>query len=203
MSLATYADLQTSIGDWINRPNLSSVYADLIRLAEAHFDRTLKTREMEVTTTPSISSGSRAIETDYLATISLRVDGDPRRDEVTYVSPDEYDQFRDCTGGPTHYTIVGDTMLFWPQPSEATSLSFRYRQQIPRLSDSNTSNWLLSKYPDAYLWGSLAEASDYIADERRLQRYISRRDAALEMINKVDREKINARRRVRPSSAVA
>jgi len=36
------------------------------------------------------------------------------------------------------------------------------------LSDSNTSNWLLSLSPDIYLYGALLQATPYLRDDERL-----------------------------------
>lgn len=44
-----------------------------------------------------------------------------------------------------------------------------YYEQIPALSDSNTSNWLLDAAPDAYLYGSLLQAAPYLAEDERIQ----------------------------------
>ena len=203
MSLADFDALKLSIVDWINRPNLTVVTEDLIRLAEAHFDRELECREMEATVSYSVSSDTQALPADYLAHLSLNVTGDPRAGVIDYTAPDQLDAKRPQTGSPCLFTIVGDDMLFWPAPAEATAIKMRYRQRVPALGSGNATNWLLTKYPDAYLFGALAEASDYVADERKLAKYMARRDQAIAMINKVDKKKITQRRRVRPSGAVA
>jgi hypothetical protein len=43
-----------------------------------------------------------------------------------------------------------------------------YYAQIPALSDSNTTNWMLTKNPDIYLYGALLEASPYIMNDTRI-----------------------------------
>ena len=48
MALTTYAELKTSIGDWLNRADLTAVIPDFISLAEAQIERTLRTRQMIV-----------------------------------------------------------------------------------------------------------------------------------------------------------
>lgn len=203
MSLANFDALKASIVDWINRPNLGGVVDDLILLSEAHFDRELYCREMESTVSYTVSTGSQVLPADYLAHVSLNVVGDPRARAIDFIAPDQFDDRRPEIGSPCLFTIVGNDMLFWPVPAEPITIKMRYRQRLPALAAGNQTNWLLDKYPDAYLFGALAEASDYVADERKLTRYVARRDQAVAMINRVDKKKITQRRRVKPSGAVA
>ena len=44
-------------------------------------------------------------------------------------------------------------------------VNLSYYQAIPGLSTDNTSNWLLTSYPDAYLYGVLAVAYNYLRDD--------------------------------------
>ena len=46
MPIATYTDLQSSVADWLNRSDLSAVIPTFIQLAEAKFNRELRTRDM-------------------------------------------------------------------------------------------------------------------------------------------------------------
>lgn len=207
MSITDYAGLKSSIVDWVNRPNLDIVTGDLIQLAEAELNRELTTRQMDATVTFSLQAGSQALPADFLAHISLTEPDSRAGREIVFVAEDYFDGLEDeDRGGPRVFTIVGDDLLFKPSfesADEPVDVKLRYRQALPALSDTNPSNWLLSKFPDAYLFAALAEASDYIADEARLGRYIARRDRAVQMINQLDINKITGRRRVRPSSAVA
>ena len=42
---------------------------------------------------------------------------------------------------------------------------------IPDLSDSNTTNEILTRHPDAYLYGALASASVYLMDDQKTTVY--------------------------------
>ncbi len=48
MALTTYNELKTSVGDWLNRTDLTTVIPDFIALAEAQIERQLRTRQMIV-----------------------------------------------------------------------------------------------------------------------------------------------------------
>ena len=51
------------------------------------------------------------------------------------------------------------------------------------LPDSNTSNTVLTRYPDAYLYGSLAAAYRYLLDEARSTFYDGLATQIIEKIN--------------------
>jgi hypothetical protein len=39
---------------------------------------------------------------------------------------------------------------------------------LAKLSDANTSNWLLERHPDVYLYGALLQAAPYLRDDERV-----------------------------------
>lgn len=53
------------------------------------------------------------------------------------------------------------------------TLSILYWRRIPDLSDTNTTNWLLDKYPDVYRYASLAAAEGYLKNDPRLPLWAS------------------------------
>ena len=48
---------------------------------------------------------------------------------------------------------------------------------------SNTSNWLLVKAPDLYLYGSLVHASPYLLDDQRLGMFASMYNSRLDSLS--------------------
>ncbi len=59
-----------------------------------------------------------------------------------------------------------------------------YYKRISALSDSNTSNWLLEYFPDAYLYGSLVHSAPYLKDDARLQLWAALYEQAIASINR-------------------
>jgi hypothetical protein len=57
-----------------------------------------------------------------------------------------------------------------------------YLAKIPALSDSNTSNWLLSEAPDVYLYGSLVHSAPYLQEDDRLGVWAQLYGAAVERV---------------------
>ena len=53
-----------------------------------------------------------------------------------------------------------------------------YFKYFTALSDSNTTNDMLTYHPDAYLYGALVEAEPYLYNDKRLQTWSSLYDRA-------------------------
>jgi len=74
-----------------------------------------------------------------------------------------------ATGQPVNYAIrSGSTIVLGPSPQESYDLVLNYYQKIPVLSDSNTTNWLLTAHPDLYLYGALVQAEAFMIDDNRV-----------------------------------
>ena len=55
------------------------------------------------------------------------------------------------------------------QPDSATTLQINYYKKLTALSDTNTTNDILTNYPELYLYASLAESSPFLMQDERLQ----------------------------------
>jgi hypothetical protein len=163
MSITTYTELQTAIGNWLDRSDLSSRIPEFISLFEAKVNRRLRVRQQMASTTLSPSNGSATLPTDYLEWKRVTWNGATKR-VLAYVDPQQFDGIDpdSPSGDPQRFTIEGSTLKI--MPIDTTSLTFLYAQQVPVLSGINTTNWLLTAFPDAYLYGSLAEASSFTED---------------------------------------
>ena len=72
MALATYANLKTSIANWLNRSDLTTEIADdFIKLAEADFNSKLRVRKMITQSSFTIDSETEAVPTGFLSTSAL------------------------------------------------------------------------------------------------------------------------------------
>ena len=60
-----------------------------------------------------------------------------------------------ATYEPRYYAITAGEIEVFPVPDGTYSTELYYYAKIDALSDSNTSNWLLEYFPDAYLYGAL------------------------------------------------
>jgi hypothetical protein len=173
------------MSDWIARSDVTdAVLSDCVVMFEAVANRQLRVRQMEASSTLTPASGEATLPTDYLMWRSVTWEGSPTQ-QLEYVEPRWMRAAYNSTDAdtPTVFTIEGTT--FSLRPTSTTSVTFRYWQKIPALSDSNTTNWLLTAHPDVYLHGCLYEVYKYLRDSDGAVAYIQLRDAGFEEIKKL------------------
>jgi len=172
MALGTFAQLKTSIADWLNRSDLTSVIPDFITLAEAEFNRTVRVRQMIVRANATLDSEYTQLPSDFLEmeNLVLLLTTPTKLEFLSDEQSDDYfTRYFSAAGTPRYYTIVGDTFKVVPSPAtDTTEVQMTYYGKIAALSDSNTTNWLLTKHPDLYLYGSLLQAAPYLQDDARI-----------------------------------
>lgn len=167
MSLDTYANLKTELAAWAGRSDLTSYLDSYIDMFEAWCNRNLRVRQMEGEAT-SVASEYMDLPNDFVELRDIQWQGSPRR-QLSYVTP-EYADLYDSSGAagtPRYYTIVGNQIRLVPAPDATTTIRISYWQKVPALSGSNTTNWLLTAFPDAYLYGCLLHARMFVSDEGR------------------------------------
>jgi hypothetical protein len=177
MTFSTYSDLQSQIGNWLARGDLTTNIPDFITLFEASISRKLfKVRQQETIASLTPSNGTVALPADYLSARRLTWTGSPRI-ELEYVHP-SYLQIAYPTSPadiPRLYTIEGVNILI--RPVNSTALEFLYNQKTPAISSQL--NWLYTNYPDAYLFGALLEAYGFLKDPENMALYKARLEDVL------------------------
>jgi hypothetical protein len=171
MALDTYSGLKTTIADYLNRDDLTSIIPSFITLAEAKFNRKLRVRQMVKRATATIDTQYFAFPSDFLQAKELQLNTNPIT-YLQYVTQNQGDYGSQnvylSAGKPAYYTIIGSQIEVIPTPDTGYTGELTYYGKITALSDSNTSNWLLAYAPDLYLYGALLEATPYLKDDERL-----------------------------------
>lgn len=202
MALSSYSDLKSSIQSWMfDRTDLVSVVDDFIDLCEGELNRVLRTRQQLTTTTLTLDADSRAaLPTDYLEHRRVTTVASPIR-TLDLVTPSyRDDMFQGQSGTPQVFTIDGSGVLV--APASATSqVTLEYFATIPALSDSTTTNWLLTKFPNAYLYGCLKHACIFIGDVPRTQQMGAMFASEIDAIKQDDNKAMWARAHARPAGA--
>jgi len=172
MAFTDYASFQAAIANWLNRADLSAAIPDFIRQAEATCNKVLRTRYMIAETTVSIGSGADrvALPADLIDVLYV-VNNAAAAETLVKQVPDwmaRQQRLRLKTAGtPLYYSVIGGNLLVCPVPAAGKVYKLSYYQEIPALSDGNTSNWLLAHHPDIYLYTALMHAAPYMADDAR------------------------------------
>lgn len=159
--MTNYSDLLASVAMWIHRTDLTSQMPDFIALAEAEFNRRLRVRDME-TAIPSTAlvSGEYTLPADFEAMKYLKADTSPP--QTLLLTTQEYLADKpDQAGTPLYFAISGIKAICWPTSGNIKGV---YYAKIPALTSLNTTNWLMTKHPDLYLFAVLEQAAIYTRD---------------------------------------
>lgn len=186
MSISTYSELKTAITAWTHRVDLTGVLDDFIDLTEARLSRDLLVSQQEARATTTASTEYLALPTDCLAIRNIQLNTSPVR-ELVYVTPMEMDRLADNGSVVSRYTIVGDEIQL--NATSSDSLEIAYYAKVPPLSDSNTTNWLLTTYPDVYLYGCLAEAYKYANDDPQATKYNALYQESAQNVIRMDKKR--------------
>lgn len=185
MTLSNYSELQTAVADFLDRDDLTSIVPSFIALAEANISRDLRHWRMVTKTTLTVDAQYEDLPSDWLETIRLTLDSSSGR-KVELGSLAEIMENRergaDSTGTPQLYAHVGSQMEFWPTPDGSYSAEMLYYAKVPDLA-TNTTNWLLTYAPDAYLYGALVHSAPYLQEDARVQAWAALYVAAVSKLN--------------------
>jgi hypothetical protein len=171
--IANYADLQAALTDLLNRPDLVNQPATWIQLAEAQMSRTIRSRWMlSRSQTFSITGEYVSMPTDYVGVKSFAVTSQTPYVPLTFQTPERMDDmawsrstYNAC---PTDFTVLGSEFRFSPVPDQTYTAQLTYYQRIPALA-TNSTNWLLTNHPDAYLYGAALQSVPYLSDDDRVE----------------------------------
>jgi len=189
MALSTYAELRTSIGDWLNRSDLSATIPDFISLAEAQIERTLRTRQMIVRANASFDQQYGALPADFLEAKSLKLTNTNPPTPLQFMTIDALDQQSStytASGKPKFFGVVGNQLRIQPTPDGTYTTELTYFAKLTKLSNSVTTNWLLASSPDIYLYGALLQAAPYLQDDARIQTWATLYERALNDLRTAD-----------------
>lgn len=206
MALSTYAGLQASIASWLNRDDLTDQIPDFISLFEADFDADVRTalhRRRICRSSATVENEYETLPTNYLSIQSVVIDGDPVW-RLEYVTPEELanrkqtqDAWRtaveadwttaagDGTCPPKYFSIVGTEIRFFPVPEDSFDALMTVYERLDAIEGADT-NWLLEIYPQAYLYGSLLQASVFLTGDPRLATWQQMYDLTIQKIQTSD-----------------
>lgn len=193
MALSTYTELKSTIANWLNRSDLTSVIAeDFIVLAEADFNSKLRISQMHSQTTITIDSETESTPTGFLQARDFYILRNTNKHPMSYLSPAQMDSIKgtSMSGIPVAYTILGSTFRFAPRPADSYSGILNFYKKFDALSATNTSNYILTDHPAIYLYGSLFHASNFLGgiDPNQSQQWSQMYQTALERAELNDRE---------------
>lgn len=172
MSITSYSELKTAIARFMHREGLTDLIPDFIALAESEMNRFLRGFRLESTVSLSITSGddSVALPSRIREVKSVFLTGANER-ELTKMSMAQLNNlYRNAEAGiPAHYALEGSSLKLRPTPSADGTLEVQVIRAVAPLSDIDTTNAILTNYPDIYLYGALKHGYLYLRNTQRAQ----------------------------------
>ena len=172
MAISTYAELKTAIASWLDRDDLTDVIPDFIALTETRHRRDFKIRRMETRVTANTIADTEyyTLPDGYVAMRNIQLNTNPLT-SLEYLTPEQMDRVRagSTKGKPKAYSIIGNDFQLRPVPDGVYEIEMLYYKYFTALSDSNTTNDMLTYHPDLYLYGALVEAEPYLQNDKRIQ----------------------------------
>jgi hypothetical protein len=167
-----YAGLQAAIGDYLNRGDLYGSIPTFIALAEAQLLRRLTKAGVQgavARATTTIQDEYELCPTDYTGYLSHTIyDPDDQRwkpleaGTTTGIATIKSDGRAAEPHMPDRFAVVGNSFWYSPTPDQQYTVDLIYWAAFPPLDGTHPTNWILSAYPDVYLYGALSHAVPYL-----------------------------------------
>lgn len=171
MTITNFGTLKTAIADTLNRDDLTSVIPQFVSLAQAQFNRKIRSHRQITRGSLTIDAQFEALPTDWLETIRITMDANPIR-VLTQISMDDLTRYRtaidNTTDAPVYFAHNGTDIELFPTPSTSYTGEITYYAKVTALSADADTNWLLTNNPDVYLYGSLVHTAPYLKDDARI-----------------------------------
>jgi len=184
MAISTYAELQTSISDWLVRDDLAAVVPTFISLAEAAMARDLRHWKQEKRVTTNVDEQYENLPSDFIEPINITLTDGGQLYSISAAEMQARKEKTQVASKPMYIRITADQIEFYPKPDTAYGATLQYYARLEPLSDAAPSNWVLLEYPDVYLYGALVHAAPYLDEDQRTGTWAALYQASVDALNR-------------------
>ena len=187
MAITNYTNLQSTIADYLNRSDLTSIIPVFVQLAEAQMNRDIRHYEMEARSTGVQDAGDEYMQvpSTWLENIRAHVQGGgttPLNLISRAAMADKRAGVLDTSGRPEYYCMADGQFQLFPTPDDQYTIELLFYEKIPDLA-SNSTNWVIEEAPDVYLYGSLIHSAPYLQEDERAMVWAQMYAAAVQRLN--------------------
>lgn len=202
MSIASFSELKTAITNWTHRSDLSSYAADFITLADnrIHYgskdpempSQPMRVKGMEQRESSTVASdGTITLPTGYLETRRLTLTVNGKNKELKYRSPAQNAPWETETGEANFFT-ENNGKIYIGGTGGGSGYVHDYYKKIDTLSDSTTTNWLITNHPSVYLQACLLEAWLFVGNMGKAQAAYRSFAGLINALNAADKAAVKA-----------
>lgn len=204
----TYDSLVETVGDYLERDDLTTKIPVFIMLAERKTARVLKAQLAQIAVTSQLTLNSPMVTKPerWIETISMTIqDGggnivvlkERSRETIQSMYPILTD-----TGTPKYYAEWQENYYYiGPTPDAAYNFELMMYQAPPALSDIQQTNYLTDNAPDLLLYSTLLETEGYLKNDDRLPVWKAARDEIIQQYTGLDMRRQTDRQQDRKKGA--
>lgn len=162
-----YTELQSEIASWVANSTMSGKEALFVTLAEGEISSDLSVRPMNIEQVVAVTAGARSVvlPANVIDPIDFRIAG--QNPNIVIKSREELDRMEQGQAGydatKVYGALIGQELRVFPALA-AGNVTIYAKCAIPALSDANPSNWLLTAFPNVYLFGCMHKAGLFLRD---------------------------------------
>lgn len=158
-----YGTLQVDVADYLHRSDLTAKMPSFIVLAEAALFREFEPKDLATSVTGTTTGEYATLPTDFSSVQRITATVGDAEYNLDYRSPD----YSTTLTYPNSYALESNQIrIFGASTGQAYKLY--YIAALSALSDTNTTNWLLTNSPDLYMYATALEAAKYIRDAQEV-----------------------------------
>lgn len=166
MSLLTYADLKVAVKSWTGRgTEVDASIDDIIAVAERRIYRELRVKQMETALSDTVSGGTIALPTGYVALKYAYINMTPVRFLERKTAEWIYERYpnRVAESTPKYIAREASTFIFGPFPDSAYSVAGIYYKRLDPIATSVST--IFTDNPDIYLFAGCVEMSRFLNNQ--------------------------------------
>lgn len=196
MALDTYANLKLAIADYLDRDDLTDQIDDFIDIAESAHRDEVRFRELLTRASITVLDGDRAeplpadfAQVKYIRLINPQTTTWSRYYLATLIQLSEHEltEQASLTDGPPKYFCINEQIEFDVAADQDYDGELLYYKRMTALSDGNTTNELLVRGPELYLYGALKATAPFLMNDERLNIWANLYQEALDRLNRAER----------------
>ena len=188
MALDTYANLKDAVRNWSHRNGMpDDLIDDFIDLTETAMWQLLETRDMSARSTATTGATRfLALPDEFIKMRRLSLISGRRVTDLKYATPESMHVVTE-TSEPRFFTVTTQ-LEFDRVPDSAYTIEMTYFRELTSLSDANTTNAVLTRFPDVYLNGALHYLFKYGNFDDQAKDYLVKFSDAIKRANKQDKK---------------
>ena len=181
MAISNYSELQTSVANWLTRDDLTAKIPDFISLAESYISDDLRVRSMitEATITPSQADNYVSLPTGFKEAVTFTDDQGEGLEQLYH--EDLIEMQHNATASRPEYYSVTNRINFERLADASYNFTMSYYKALDIATD--TTNDVLTSYPNIYLYGTLIQAEPYLKNEKRVNTWVQLYENAIQAAN--------------------